>query len=72
MGAMAIFCNLLVGFGEQRRGRVVALILPAVVSISFLLIADLDSRRGGIIRVHPQDLSSLWQSIEAPRPNGAL
>src|SRR5689334_12214595 len=72
MGAMAIFCNLLVGYGEQRRSRVIAFILPAVVSTSFLFIADLDSPRGGIIRVHPQNLSSLSESIEGRGPKGVL
>jgi len=34
-----------------------------VVSISFFLIADIDSPRGGIIRVQPQNLQSLSQSL---------
>jgi len=29
------------------------LVLPLLVSISFFLIADIDSPRGGRIRVHP-------------------
>jgi hypothetical protein len=37
-------------------------ILPIIVSIAFLLIADIDSPRGGIIRVLPQNLISLSQS----------
>lgn len=35
------------------------LILPLVISFSFMLIADIDSPRGGIIRVKPQNLHSL-------------
>jgi hypothetical protein len=34
-----------------------------VISISFFLIADIDSPRGGIIRVKPQNLVSLSQSL---------
>jgi hypothetical protein len=34
-------------------------ILPAIVAVSFFLIADLDSPRGGVIRVAPQNLISL-------------
>jgi hypothetical protein len=71
MGVMAIFCNLLVGYSEQRKGGLIAFILPVVVSTSFLLIADLDSPRGGIIRVNPQNLSAFSQSIGAPLPKGA-
>jgi len=35
------------------------------VAVSFFLIADIDSPRGGIIRVHPQNLTSLSQSLHA-------
>ena len=41
-------------------------ILPLVVSISFFLIADLDSPRGGAFRVHPQNLLAASQSMKAP------
>jgi hypothetical protein len=56
MGLMAIACNLLVGFGERRTGELFLLILPVVVSVSFFLIADLDSPRGGVIHVRPHNL----------------
>ena len=62
MGLMAICCNLLVGYGERHKSVLVLLILPVIVSISFLLIADIDSPRGGIIRVLPQ-ISKLVVSI---------
>jgi len=39
-------------------------VMPVVVAVSFLLIADIDSPRGGIIRVSPQNLVSLEQAIE--------
>jgi hypothetical protein len=39
------------------------IVLPLVVSISFLLIADIDSPRSGIIHVSPQNLLSLAQSM---------
>jgi len=38
-------------------------VLPFVVSISFLLIADIDSPRRGFIHVVPQNLVSLLQSL---------
>jgi hypothetical protein len=65
MFAIAVFCNLLVGFGARRPQTETALffVLPLVVSISFLLIADIDSPRAGVIRVVPHNLISLSQSL---------
>ena len=65
MGLIAISCNLLLGYGERRKGALLLLVLPIVVSISFLLIADIDSPRGGIIRVLPHSLISLSLSLKA-------
>jgi hypothetical protein len=41
------------------------LVLPLVLSISFFLIADIDSPRHGIILVNPQNLVSLADSLRA-------
>jgi len=65
MSMIAIACNVMVGYGEHRRRAVLLLILPTVMSISFLLIADIDSPRGGLIRVVPENLISLAQSLKA-------
>jgi hypothetical protein len=65
MGTIAICCNVLVGYGARNvkaRG-VLLLVLPLVLSIAFLLIADIDSPRGGLIRVIPQNLASLVGSL---------
>jgi hypothetical protein len=61
----AFFCNVLIGYGERRRGSVLLLVFPVIVSVSFLLIADIDSPRGGIIRVLPQNLIAASQSMRA-------
>jgi len=45
----------LVGYGEHRIIWFL-LVLPAIVSISFFLIADIDSPRTGLIRNLPQNL----------------
>ena len=66
MGLMALSCNLLVGYRERRSGKLFLFVLPVIISISFFLIADLDSPRGGVIRVHPQNLLATSQSIKAP------
>jgi hypothetical protein len=67
MGAIAICCNLLLGYTSRRcDGKTMrSLILPLIVSISFFLIADLDAPRGGVIRVRPQNLITLY-SLGAP------
>jgi len=65
MGVIAIFGSMLIGYGARRPGvkAILFLALPFVVSISFFLIADIDSPRNGVIRVAPQNLMSLGQSL---------
>jgi hypothetical protein len=67
MAAIAICCNLLVGYGVRtvKPGGILLLVLPLVVSIAFFLIADIDGPRRGVIRVHPQNLESLVESLHA-------
>jgi hypothetical protein len=67
MVAIAIFSNLLIGYGARRAKahELLLLVLPLVVSIAFFLIADIDSPRGGVIRVRPQNLVSLAESLRA-------
>jgi hypothetical protein len=63
--AIAICCNVLVGYGLRGAKASVSLllVLPLVVSISFFLISDIDSPRRGLIHVAPQNLLSLAQSL---------
>jgi hypothetical protein len=65
MIAIAVCCNVLVGYGARSAKATTALlfVLPVVVSIAFLLISDIDSPRGGFIHVVPQNLESLYQSL---------
>jgi hypothetical protein len=63
MASISIGCSMLIGFSVRHPRRLVFLIVPLAVSISFLLIADIDSPTGGLIRVNPQNLDSLSQSI---------
>jgi hypothetical protein len=39
--------------------------LPLVLSFAFFFIADIDSPRSGVIRVHPDNLSSIAPMFEA-------
>ena len=67
MMTIAICCNLLIGYsGRRTKGHpLLFLVLPLVVSISFFLIADIDSPRDGVIRVQAQNLGSLAHSLQA-------
>jgi hypothetical protein len=64
MTLVAIACNLLFGYGERHVNRAPLLVLPLIVSVSFFLIADIDSPRRGVIRVPPQNLIALSQSLK--------
>jgi hypothetical protein len=59
MVGIALFANVLLGFGVRKVDMRLLMIFPLVVAVSFLLIADIDSPRGGLIRVRPQNLESL-------------
>ena len=63
MLAISICSDLLIGYGARRRDWGLLLIVPIAVSIAFLLISDIDSPRGGLIRMVPQNLLSLSQSL---------
>ena len=63
MVAIAIFCNFLLGYRAHGKAKVMFLILPVAISISFFLISDIDSPRRGVIMVHPQNLEILQQSL---------
>ena len=65
MAVIAVCCNLLIGYGAHRTDWRIFLIVPVAVSIAFFLISDIDSPRGGTIRVAPQNLLSLLQSLHA-------
>jgi hypothetical protein len=62
--AIAIGCNLLLGYGAHRISFLF-IVLPIAVSVSFLLIADIDSPRSGVIHVKPLNLVSLSETINA-------
>jgi hypothetical protein len=59
MFVIAIFSNGLLGYGARQLEPRLFMVLPVVVAVAFFLIADIDSPRGGVIRVQPQNLISL-------------
>jgi hypothetical protein len=62
---ISIFCNVLVGYGAHGERAFLFMILPVALSISLFLIADIDSPRMGLIRVQPQNLESLAESLHS-------
>lgn len=64
MFLIAVLANLLLGYGMHGKTLLLSVVLPLAVSISFLLIADIDSPRGGVIRIRPQNLHALAASLK--------
>jgi hypothetical protein len=64
MFAIALLCSWLVGYGVRLPKQRMLMVLPLAVAVSFFLIADIDSPRGGVIRVHPQNLLSLRAGLK--------
>lgn len=64
MWAIAICCNAMIGFYVRPRdSKNIQFVMPVVIAVAFLLLADIDSPRHGIIKVHPQNLISLVDSL---------
>ncbi len=63
MVIIGVACNVTLGFGSRRFKSLMLLVVPATVSVSFFLIADIDSPRGGLITVAPQNLGRLAASL---------
>lgn len=65
MIVIAFFSTLMQGYGARAETSraFLLLVLPLTVSLSLALIADIDSPRGGLIRVIPQNLESLAASL---------
>lgn len=65
MMVIAICANMLVGIGlrHAKADPLLLLVLPLIVSVAFLLIADIDSPRRGLIRVVPENLLDLSRSL---------
>jgi len=73
MVAMAICANLVVGFGARnfKHNAGLFMLFPFVIATAFFLIADIDSPRGGIIRVEPRNLIQLKETLH-PRATAPL
>jgi len=66
MAIIAAACSWMLGFGSQRFNPFLLLVVPATISVSFLLIAEIDSPHGGFIRVLPINLITVAESLKSP------
>ncbi len=62
---IAVSTTVLVGVGMSKAKGLprIALVLPIVISIAFFLISDIDSPRRGMIRVVPENMINLVDSL---------
>jgi len=65
MAIIALCSNALMGYRSRSgmAGGGLVFVLPLIVSFAFLLIADIDAPRHGLIEVRPQNLESLARSL---------
>ena len=63
---IAVTCNIMVGYNtHQPKGKFrIIFVLPAIVAVSFFLIADMESPRRGMIQVAPENLIRLANSLQ--------
>jgi len=66
MAAIALCSNVLFGYRSRGSAAIgkLSMVLPLVVAVALLLIADIDAPRHGLIRVSPQNLESLAKSLD--------
>lgn len=65
MASIAVMCNMMMGYNSRHVSKLRSrrFLLPFILSVSFFLIADIDSPGGGVIRVIPQNLRSLMDTL---------
>jgi hypothetical protein len=63
---IGLFACVVHGYGAKSNVRraMFIIVLPVTVALSLALISDIDSPRGGIIHIQPQNLSRLLNSLE--------
>jgi hypothetical protein len=62
---IALGANVTLGFGLKRFNALL-LVVPLAASVSFFLIADIDSPRGGVVKIAPENLNRLETSLNEP------
>ncbi|MCB5205515.1 hypothetical protein LH464_24040 [Neorhizobium sp. T786] len=62
---IALCCCVMIGYsvGNVRKRGILLLILPSMISLSFVMVAEIDSPGEGMIRVNGHDLYELHRSL---------
>jgi hypothetical protein len=60
---IAIMSTSLVGYGATAKWGPLSIVLSLAIGISFFLIADIDTPRGGVIHVRAVNLEALNRSL---------
>jgi len=62
---IALLCSVMVGYATSGATvrSLVLLILPLLLGIAFMLIADIDSPRGGVIHVAAENMAALSETM---------
>jgi len=63
MAIIALCSNVLMGYRSSKASGMVVFMRPLIISFAFLLIADIDAPRHGLIEVRPQNLENLATSL---------
>jgi hypothetical protein len=63
--SISILCNFLIGYDAPEGNSAFLMVLPIALSVALFLIAEIDSPRHGFIRVTPQNLISLSDSLRS-------
>ncbi|MBK5344648.1 hypothetical protein JFU48_25105 [Pseudomonas sp. TH49] len=69
LSLVAACCNVMLGYNARgvRRSAALLLILPLMISMSFMMIGDIDAPGRGIIRVKPVNLEFLNETLKTHR-----
>jgi hypothetical protein len=65
MIVIAVFANVMLGYGSSRTQATLFALLPFIVAFSFFLNVDIDSPWQGIIHIEPQNLQTHSRSLHA-------
>ena len=60
---VAAVCSFLIGFGAEKLSPMTLAILPSTVALAFVLIADVEGPRNGLVRVQPINLIDAAEAI---------
>jgi hypothetical protein len=60
---VAAVCNFLIGYGAERLSRATQAVLPLTAALAFVLIADVEGPRNGLVKVRPVNLRDAAEAM---------